>query len=132
MGPDGLNNGANLLFIVPYYWGVWRPEYEKILSKQKPGTFFTGYCPIPHRKMTTLDVTPIQYFVWVVDHKGKVRKWKCVFLRSLPRSKKRFRSCGRLIVHVPFPAPTWCIGSGVNNSLVHFVRYLYKVNLFPE
>merc|ERR1712063_164893 len=40
--PDGLNNGANLLFIVPYYWGVWRPEYEKILSKQKPGTFYTG------------------------------------------------------------------------------------------
>ena len=65
-----LSMTTNPLFHIPYYWGCWRPEYSKILAKQKPGSFLTAYRPQER-------VTEIQFFVWVVDHKKRVRKWAC-------------------------------------------------------
>merc|ERR1719359_399593 len=72
---DRLANESNALFVTNYYWGMWRPEYVKTLSKQKPGTFLTGYRLMRNKDRTTPN--ELQYCVWVVDHKRRVRKWTC-------------------------------------------------------
>lgn len=85
---DRLSTQANELFNVSYYWGKWQSEYEKILSRARPWSFCTGFREKKSSSSSSSE-EPV-YFVWVVNHRKQVRKWKCQSFAVLSSERKLF------------------------------------------
>ena len=81
-----LSNTKNILFSIPYFWGVDKPEYLRNLKKQEEGSFFVVFSP------------PTYLIYFKTSNEIKKQQIPTPDIQALPKSD-------RILLTKPLPRP---------------------------